>query len=447
IIKGMSQAAKVKQKMIQLGINTIQQILNGNSNEGLEWNKIAQNINKIPRGKEPKWYKVIQNRCKEWTINNVKPNSEQNRAMVHKLENTDKGWCITTKGIIGKITRIGSRVQIDCNKRVRAKLNILKDKIRQRQPKSQLSTAISTLHFNPKIRRQQELIKNAIKEEEIQLELMEIRDKVSQTNQTVHTVEMEVIEKSLDETRNEIIAVWKIDNTNITFSQTLRTWPSKTNQILTTITCILLIIPSNHNVNIKVNQKIVQLIEEQRVKENMKGVVSLLGKIKHWTSWATLYTVSGRKNIGWSVAYSEHIKSLYDIYKTQQTPPTGSHKNDYKSGTTNNFSEWNAVELTGILKENKDKRNNEIKPLAGIITKEVEQEINAFSKGFKGKKSFCCLILHKINNNLHKQMWKRRCIYTTAITNDLILEKMGDEVQEEVKPDRRKEVMERANRK
>ncbi|RIB27937.1 hypothetical protein C2G38_1654694 [Gigaspora rosea] len=99
------------------------------------------------------------------------------------------------------------RVQIDCNKRVRAELNILKDKIRQRQPKSQLSTAISTLHFNPKIRRQQELIKNTIKEEEIQLELMEIRDKVSQTNQTVHTVEMEVIKKRLDETHNEIIAV------------------------------------------------------------------------------------------------------------------------------------------------------------------------------------------------------------------------------------------------
>ncbi|RIB15241.1 hypothetical protein C2G38_2143683 [Gigaspora rosea] len=129
---------------------------------------------------------------------------------------------------------------------------------------------------------------------------------------------------------------------------------------------------------------------------------------------------------------------LYDIYKTQQTPPTGSHKNDYKSGT---------IELTGILKENKDKRNNEIKPLARIITKEVEQEINAFSKGFKGKKSFCCLILHKINNNLHKQMWKHRCIYKTAITNDLILEKTGDEVQEEVKTDRRKEVMERVNRK
>ncbi|CAG8624260.1 21753_t:CDS:2, partial [Gigaspora rosea] len=113
----------------------------------------------------------------------------------------------------------------------------------------------------------------------------------------------------------------------------------------------------------------------------------------------------------------------------------------------NNFSERNAVELTGILKENKDKRNNKIKPLAGIITKEVEQEINAFGKGFKGKKSFCCLILHKINNNLHKQMWKHRCIYTTAITNDLILEKTGDEVQEEVKTDRRKEVMERVNRK
>ncbi|CAG8829664.1 21686_t:CDS:2, partial [Gigaspora rosea] len=58
-------------------------------------------------------------------------------------------------------------------------------------------TAISTLHFNPKIRRQQELIKNTIKEEEIQLELMEIRDKVSQTNQTVHTVEMEPNTKDL----------------------------------------------------------------------------------------------------------------------------------------------------------------------------------------------------------------------------------------------------------
>src|SRR6185437_2507858 len=38
----------------------------------------------------------------------------------------------------------------------------------------------------------------------------------------------------------------------------------------------------------------------------------------------------------------------------------------------NNFSEQNAHELTGILKKNKDKGNNEIKPLAGIITKEVE---------------------------------------------------------------------------
>ncbi|CAG8823586.1 12996_t:CDS:2, partial [Gigaspora rosea] len=130
-------------------------------------------------------------------------------------------------------------------------------------------------------------------EEEIQLELMEIRDKVSQTNQTVHTVEMEPNTKDL----------------------AIKDQPDS----------------DRNNVHTSNNSK--QPQQEQRVKENMKGVVSLLGKIKHWTSWAMLYTVSGRKNIGWSLAYREHIKSLYDIYKTQQTPPTGSHKNDYKSGT------------------------------------------------------------------------------------------------------------------
>ena len=106
-------------------------------------------------------------------------------------------------------------------------------------------------------------------------------EKVSQTNRKVHKIEMEVTERRVDERRNEIAAVWKIENTDITFSQTLRTWPSKTNQILTAITCILLVIPSNHYVDIKVNQRMVQSIEEQRVKENTKGVISLMNKVKY----------------------------------------------------------------------------------------------------------------------------------------------------------------------
>ena len=112
IITGMSQAAKVKQKMMQLGINTIQQVLNGDGTEGLEWNKIAQHTKKIPRGKEPGWYKVIQNRCKERIMDRDKPNLEQNRAMVHKLGTEEKGWCLTTEGTIGRITRIGSRYRM-----------------------------------------------------------------------------------------------------------------------------------------------------------------------------------------------------------------------------------------------------------------------------------------------------------------------------------------------
>src|SRR6185437_13989321 len=201
------------------------------------------------------------------------------------------------------------RIQIDSNKRVRAELNVLKKKITQ-QVINQPRIATSTLHFNPKIRRQQELIQRAIKEEKIQQELMEIREKVSQTNQQEHIVKMEVTEKRVDEERSEIVAVWKLENSNITFSQAVRTWPSKTKQILTAITCILLVIPNNHKVDIKVNQRMVQSIEEQRVKETTKGISSLLGKVKHWTSWATLYTISGRKNIGWSVTYSEQIQNM-----------------------------------------------------------------------------------------------------------------------------------------
>src|SRR6185437_581852 len=139
------------------------------------------------------------------------------------------------------------RIQIDSNKRVRAELNVLKKKITQ-QVINQPKIATSTLHFNPKIRRQQELIQSVIKKEKIQRELMEIGEKVSQTNRKEHTVKMEVTKKRVNEERSEIVAVWKIENSNITFSQALWTWPSKIKQILTAITYILLVIPNNHYV-------------------------------------------------------------------------------------------------------------------------------------------------------------------------------------------------------
>src|SRR5260364_64947 len=85
LIKGINQAAKIKQRLTQLGINTIQQIMNGKANEGLEWSKIAQNIKKISRGKEPQWYKVIQDRCRSWLTKIVKSERKQNMTMVYKL--------------------------------------------------------------------------------------------------------------------------------------------------------------------------------------------------------------------------------------------------------------------------------------------------------------------------------------------------------------------------
>src|SRR5260363_200078 len=94
---------------MQLGINTIQQIMNRNANEGLEWSKIAQNIKKISRGKEPRWYKVIQNRCRSWLTKVVKSERKQNTAMVYKLENREKNWCLMTDGTIGRVTRAGTK--------------------------------------------------------------------------------------------------------------------------------------------------------------------------------------------------------------------------------------------------------------------------------------------------------------------------------------------------
>src|SRR5260364_29508 len=101
LIKGINQAAKIKQRLMQLGINTIQQIMNEKANVGLEWSKIAQNIKKIPRGKEPWWYKVIQVRCRSWLMKVVKSERKQNTAMVYKLEYQEKNWCLMTDGTIG----------------------------------------------------------------------------------------------------------------------------------------------------------------------------------------------------------------------------------------------------------------------------------------------------------------------------------------------------------
>ena len=82
--------------------------------------------------------------------------------------------------------------------------------------------------------------------------------------------------------------------------------------------------------------------------------------------------------------------------------------------------------------------------------KATERDVNAFRKEFKGKRNFCCYVLHKLNNNLHKHIWKRRCIYTAAISDDLIQEKTEEETPEvEGKEayERRKEVIDRTNRK
>ena len=70
--------------------------------------------------------------------------------------------------------------------------------------------------------------------------------------------------------------------------------------------------------------------------------------------------------------------------------------------------------------------------------------------GNKDKRNLCYYVLHKLNNNLHKHIWKRRCIYTAAISDDLIQEKIEEEIpeaEEKEKYERKKEVINRTNRK
>ncbi|RIB10957.1 hypothetical protein C2G38_2043063 [Gigaspora rosea] len=116
----------------------------------------------------------------------------------------------------------------------------------------------------------------------------------------------------------------------------------------------------------------------------------------------------------------------------------------------NNFTEHKVQELTGILNKNKDKEDHEIKPLAGIMTKIAKREVNALGKEIKGKRNFCCYVLHKMNKNLNKHIWKRRCIYIAAISDELIQEKTESEQQEtreENINEKRKEVIDRTYRK
>ncbi|CAG8699846.1 10073_t:CDS:2, partial [Gigaspora rosea] len=152
---------------------------------------------------------------------------------------------------------------------MRAELRILKERIKRKQLKSRPNRPTNVLHFNPKMRRQQELILDAIKEEEVQKELMEIMEKTKQLKQKVYKVNIEVIEKRVDE-----------------------------------------IIPKSKQVVIEINQRMAGAIEKQRVKELIKGVSCLLGKVKPWTSWATIYTISKRKEIQWSVTYKENMESM-----------------------------------------------------------------------------------------------------------------------------------------
>ncbi|CAG8540929.1 12082_t:CDS:10, partial [Gigaspora rosea] len=59
-------------------------------------------------GKEPQWYILIQEHCRQWSKNLDTNKLVQNTAMIHKLKSQEKSWYIMTDGTIERISRISA---------------------------------------------------------------------------------------------------------------------------------------------------------------------------------------------------------------------------------------------------------------------------------------------------------------------------------------------------
>jgi len=102
ILQNSSKASYLKKKLNNHNIASIEQFLNADNTELLEWNNFHHNIKKIPRGRQPRWFPIIQDLITA-SANPSLALAKINPYTLAKWTSVKKSWIITNNLVIGKI--------------------------------------------------------------------------------------------------------------------------------------------------------------------------------------------------------------------------------------------------------------------------------------------------------------------------------------------------------
>ena len=105
----MKQSSSIKQKLNTHNITCIEQFLDYSNYNILDWTSFHHNIQKIPRGKTPKWFKIITENIASSTNPSTVFECPNPFTFIH-IQTLSPQWIITKTQIFGKVTSVDNNL-------------------------------------------------------------------------------------------------------------------------------------------------------------------------------------------------------------------------------------------------------------------------------------------------------------------------------------------------
>ncbi|CAG8698386.1 4491_t:CDS:2, partial [Ambispora leptoticha] len=102
ILNNMSAASVIKNKLNNLNLYYIKQLLNHDMTQPRTWQALPHTIKRIPRGRQPKWYNELIIETNLWLEHNNTRLTQPNPFITHNETPRKKKWIIYKNKIIGK---------------------------------------------------------------------------------------------------------------------------------------------------------------------------------------------------------------------------------------------------------------------------------------------------------------------------------------------------------
>ncbi|CAG8582004.1 26229_t:CDS:2 [Gigaspora rosea] len=269
----------MKKKCNKVGLKWVEQILDYNVEKTLNWEEFHNNIQRIPRGIELKWYREICELLAVYenpTLKLQKPNPFTFNK-VKKGVNTK--WILTTKDEWGKVSSIKG-YQMIVTHWIRTEKNLKKCKGCEKNSKSLMRKKCTML-----INTQDTYIVQVDTKGKIHMRVEDITDneriviasqafngikeeswiKWIDKNYIRKQITIEITAKKIKKTNKveQMVAIAKLKHEKRIWKLEISTWPTQTHTMLTLVLLLLIIVNPRAKVEIISNDKpVLKLIEE-----------------------------------------------------------------------------------------------------------------------------------------------------------------------------------------